>query len=164
MRGDAVETAPLYENGEASGWRIEKSARSKAALDVVRSLGGTELLMRWALGGSRSESPYAAFAVPAGGSLAAYDRLLFTSRADRPTRLSVQFRLESGERWKRSVYIDETARSISVFLDDVRPVGTTSQRRLPAAQVRDVLFVIDTVNAKPGNAGQFWIDAVKYGR
>jgi hypothetical protein len=30
--------------------------------------------------------------------------------------------------------------------------------------VRDVLFVVDTVNANPGTAGQFWIDDVKYGR
>jgi hypothetical protein len=102
--------------------------------------------------------------MPAGTLLPAYDRLLFTGRAEKPVRLSVQFRLETGERWRRSVYLDEAAREVVVFFDDARPVGTTSQRRLPLGQVRDVLFVVDTVNTKPGSAGQFWIDDVQYGR
>lgn len=163
-RGDAAEQAPLYDDGDARGWRVEKSERSKAELDVVRNLEGTELLLRWALGGTLSESPYAALAMPATQTLAAYDRLVFTARADRPMRMSVQFRVESGDRWRRSVYLDEKARQISVFLADVRPAGATTQARLPLNAVRDVLFVVDTVNARPGAAGQVWIDEVKYGR
>jgi len=46
----------------------------------------------------------------------------------------------------------------------VRPVDVASPRRLPPNGVRDVLFVVDTVNAIPGTAGQVWIDDVKYGR
>jgi hypothetical protein len=125
---------------------------------------GTELKLRWALGGTKEESPYAAAAMNAGDSIGRYDRLMFTSRADQPMRLSVQFRLPNGERWKRSVYVDETSREISVFFDDVRPAGQTSQVRLPVPSVRDVLFVVDTVNSRPGASGQFWIDDVKYGR
>jgi len=164
LRGGPSARVPLYQDGEGNGWRIEKSPRSKAALDVARTTTGTQLLMRWAVGGTRSESPYAAFVMPAGTLLPAYDRLLFTGRAEQPVRLSVQFRLETGERWRRSVYLDETAREVVVFFDDARPVGTTSQRRLPLGQVRDVLFVVDTVNTKPGSGGQFWIDDVQYGR
>ena len=163
-RNDATETASQYENGEARGWRTEMSSRSKSALDVVRTLAGTELLMRWAIGGTKSESPYVALAMPAGESIATYDRLMFTSRADRPMRLSVQFRLANGERWRRSIYLDETSRQVSVFFADVRPVDVASPRRLPLNGVRDVLFVVDTVNAIPGTAGQVWIDDVKYGR
>ena len=51
-----------------------------------------------------------------------------------------------------------------MLFDDVRPVGLTLPRRLPLNSVRDVLFVVDTVNANPGTAGQFWIDDVQYGR
>jgi hypothetical protein len=163
-RSDATATAFQYDDGEAPGWRMETSPRSKAALDVVRTLTGTELMLRWAIGGTKEESPYAAFAMPAGESIAAYDRLIFTSRADRPMRLSVQFRLANGDRWRRSIYLDETSRQVSVFFDDVRPAGATAQQRLPVNNVRDVLFVVDTVNANPGAAGQFWIDDVKYGR
>ena len=163
-RGDATSSAAQYENGEARGWRIETSPRSKAALDIARTVGGTELLLRWAIGGTRSESPYAAVAMPAGDALPAYDRLMFTARADRSMRLSVQFRLQNGSRWRRSVHLDGTARPIVVFFDDVRPIDPTSERRLPLGQVRDVLFVVDTVNAAPGSSGQFRIDDVKYGR
>jgi hypothetical protein len=79
-------------------------------------------------------------------------------------RLAVQFRLQNGSRWQRSVYLDGTPRPIVVFFDDVRPIDPTSERRLPLAQVRDVLFVVDTVNAGPGSSGQFRIDDLKYGR
>ncbi len=163
-RGEPSDRAPLYENGEARGWRIEASPRSKAALDVTRTITGTELLLRWGIGGTLSESPYAALAMPAGTLISGYDRLLFTARADKPMRLSVQFRTGNGERWRRSVYLDETTRQVAVFFDDARPAGATTQRRLPLGQVRDVLFVVDTVNTKPGSAGQFWIDDVLYGR
>ena len=163
-RGGAAEQAPLYDDGDARGWRIEKSERSKAALDVIRTLSGTELLLRWALGGTSSESPYVALAMPAGRLLAAYDRLTFTARAEQPLRMSVQFRIDNGDRWRRSVYVDEQSREMSVFFDDVRPAGVTGQARLPLTAVRDVLFVVDTVNATPGASGRVWIDAVKYGR
>jgi hypothetical protein len=163
-RTDATESTSQYDNGEARGWRTETSPRSKAALNVVRSLAGTELLLRWAIGGTKEESPYAAFAMPAGQSIAKYDRMMFTSRSDRPMRLSVQFRLANGDRWRRSIYLDETERRVSVFFDDMRPAGQGLPQRLPLDSVQDVLFVVDTVNASPGTAGQFWIDDVKYGR
>jgi hypothetical protein len=163
-RGGARELAPLYADGEARGWRIEKSERSKAALDVVRNLSGDEVLFRWALGGTVNESPYAALALPAGQLLAGYDRMNFTARADQPMRLSVQLRTENGDRWRRSIYLDEQSREMSVFVDDLRPVGVTAQARLPIASVRDILFVVDTVNAKPGTSGRVWIDDVMYGR
>ena len=163
-RAGSTETAPVYADGEAKGWTIEKSENSKAALDAIRAIQGTELLLRWALGGKLTDSPFVALAMPAGQMLPSYDRLMFTARADRPMRLSVQFRTANGDRWRRSIFLDDQSRQISVFFDDVRPAGPTAQARLPLADVRDVLFVLDTVNAKPGDSGQVWIDDVKYGR
>jgi len=163
-RKDAAERISQYDNGEARGWRTETSPRSKAALNVVRSLTGTELLLRWAIGGTKEESPYAAFAMPAGPAIATYDRLMLTARSDRPMRLSVQFRLANGDRWRRSIYLDETERQVSVFFDDMRPADQGLPQRLPLASAQDLLFVVDTVNASPGTAGQFWIDDVKFGR
>jgi hypothetical protein len=163
-RGGATESSVQYGDGPATDWRIEVSERSKAALDVTRTTSGTELLLRWAVGGTKAESPYGAFVMPAGPALGGYDRLMFTARADRPMRVSIQLRAENGERWRRSVYLDEQPRPLTAFFDDFRPVGVTSQRRLPLNAIRDVLFVVDTVNAKPGAAGQFWLDDVKYGR
>ena len=163
----ASEFASQYENGFATDWTVETSPRSKAALDVAPAVGGTQLSMRWALGGTRSESPYAALVMPAGPALSGYDRLMFTARATTPMRLSVQIRVPTGsqgERWQRSVFLDDTARDIAVFFDEMTPKGATTERRPVLSNVRDVLFVVDTVNTKPGASGQIWIDDVKYGR
>lgn len=157
----------IYENGPASTWTVEASPRSKSAFDVTPGPGGTQLSLRWGLGGTLSESPYVALAVPAGTTVGAQDRVRFTARADRPTRVSVQLRSPTsgdGERWHRSVYLDESPRDITVHFDDMRPRGRTSQERPNLATVNTLLFVIDTVNAKPGGSGQVWIDDVRYGR
>jgi hypothetical protein len=167
VRPPAAETVSQYENGFAVNWTVETSPRSQAALDVVPAVGGTQLSLRWALGGTRSESPYAALVMPAGPGLSGYDRVMFRGGADRPMRLSVQVRIPTdsgGERWARSVYLNENPRDVTIFLDEMTPRGFTRERRPPLPLVSDLLFVIDTVNTKPGSSGQIWIDDVKYGR
>jgi len=92
---------------------------------------------------------------------------MFTARASRPMRISVQLRVPDGpegQRWQRSVHLDETARPITVMFDDMMPRGATTSARPALSVVRDVLFVIDTVNTRPGGSGQLWLDEVKYGR
>jgi hypothetical protein len=162
-----TQVAAQYENGPAPDWTVESSVRSKAVFDVTPGPGGTQLSMRYGLGGTLSESPYAALVMPAGPALRNHDRVTFTARADHPLRLSVQLRVPTsadGERWHRSVYLDERGRDVTVFFDDMRPRGATSQPRPDLAMVHAVLFVVDTVNARPGTSGQIWIDDVKYGR
>jgi hypothetical protein len=167
-RAPATAFASQYADGPATGWTIETSPRSMAALDVVPTVGGgTQLALRWALGGTLSENPYAALVMAAGPAIGAYDRVMFNVRASRPMRLSIQVRIPGdggGERWQRSIYLDENPRDITVFVDDMTPRGETTRRRPVLSTVRDLLFVIDTVNTKPGTAGQIWIDDVKYGR
>jgi hypothetical protein len=166
-RPSASRAVARYDNGPATGWRFEKSERASAALDVIGAVGGTQLLMRYALGGSVAEGPFVAFVMPAGSDLATYDRLTFAVRADHPMRLSVQLRVAdgaAGERWQRSVYADATPRTVAVFFDDMTAVGTTASPRPPLDRVESVLFVVDTVNTKPGTSGQLWIDDVKYER
>jgi hypothetical protein len=166
-RSSAARVAVRYDNGPATGWRFEKSERASAALDVIGAVDGTQLLMRYALGGSVAESPFVAFVMPAGSELATYDRLMFNVRADHPMRLSVQVRVPqgpAGERWQRSVYVDDTPRTLTVFFDDMTAAGTTTSPRPPLDRVESVLFVVDSVNTKPGTSGQVWIDDVKYAR
>ena len=156
-----------YDNGPAPDWTIESSPQSVAALDVVGALGGTQLSMRYGLGGVASASPYVAMVFPAGPSLSEYDRLMFRASADRPMRLSVQLRIpggEVGERWHRSVVLDPTQREIAVYFDDFTPRGLTSGLRPVLRRVDSVLFVVNTVNAKLGDSGQIWIDDVRYAR
>jgi hypothetical protein len=167
-RGPATEFFAVYEDGSAVDATVERSPRSQGALDVAPEVGGTQQLsLRYALGGILSESPYVALVMPAGPALSGYDRLLFTARSAAPMRVSVQLRVPegvAGERWHRSVYLDETAREISIPFDEMTPRGPTTRRRPVLQMVRDLLFVVDTVNTKPGASGWIWIDDIKYGR
>jgi hypothetical protein len=164
----AASTAmPRYTDGPAEGWTIETSSASRAALDVVSGVRGTELALRYAIGGAASSGPFAAFAFTPGPNLARADRVLFSARADRPMRLSVQLRESAGEagyRWQRSVYLDTAPREITVHFDDLRPAGPAPRERPILANVDSILLVVDTVNTALGGSGRIWIDDVRYGR
>ena len=156
----------LYNGGPARGWTIEKSMASDAAIDVIGALPGSQMLLRFALSGTAADSPYAAFVTPAGAAIATADRLVFNARADRPMRVSVQLRAPGGEgeRWRRSVYLDRTPRTIELAFADFRPVSSTSAAQPALSKVESVLLVVDTVNTKIGSNGQITIDDIKYGR
>ena len=166
-RPPALVTMPRYTNGPADGWTIETSPASSAALDVVKGARGTELALRYAVGGAASSGPFAAFVMTPGPDLARADRLLFTARADRRMRLSLQLREPAGEdghRWQRSVYVDTEPREITVYFDDMRPVGAAPRDRPTLPAVESILFVMDTINTPLGGSGRIWIDDVRYAR
>jgi hypothetical protein len=167
-RGAARESAPIYGDGPAPGWEVEHGSTAEAALDVVKSIDGTQLQLRYALSGPASASPFAALVVPAGPALREFTRLAFQARADRPMRISMQLRIPRGtadaERWRRSVYVDDTLRDITVFFDEMVPVGATTTRRPALDQVESVLFVVDSVNTMPGTAGRLVLDDIRYER
>ncbi len=157
----------LYQNGPARDWTIEKNSASDAAIDVVGTVGGSQLLLRYAMSGAPSDSPYVAFTMAATSAIGMNDRLVFTARANRPTRVSVQLRApggSEGERWHRSVYLDEAPRTIQLPFDDFRPRGATAGPRPTLSSVQSVLLVVDTVNTKIGSNGQIWIDDIKYAK
>jgi hypothetical protein len=156
----------LYDGGPARGWRIEKGAASDAAIDVIGALGGSQLLLRFAISGSPEESPYVGFVMPATAAIAMYERLVFIARADRPMRLSVQLRSPGGEgkRWRRTVYLDSTPRTVDVAFDDFRPVDSTRTSRPELGKIDSILFVIDTTNNKVGSNGQIQVDDIRYAR
>jgi hypothetical protein len=167
-RPAAASSAVQYADGPASRWTVETSAASRAALDVADATNkGTQLALRYALGGTAAGSAYAAFVMSSGASLAEYDRLTFTANATVPMRVSVQLRAPGGtegNRWRRSVFIDTMPREITVYFDDMRPVGATRPERPALADVDSILFVIDTVNTPLGGNGRLWIDNVRYER
>lgn len=165
--GPVVHTATaVYDGGPARDWKIEKSPASDAAINVIGTLTGSQLLLRFAVSGTSGDSPYAAFVMPATSAIATYDRLMFTARADRPMRLSVQLRAagDDGERWRRSVYLDQTPRTIDLPFANFRSVSGTSTGQPELSNVNAVLFVVDTVNTKVGSNGQVEIDDIKYAR
>ncbi|MGH9349503.1 MAG: CehA/McbA family metallohydrolase [Vicinamibacterales bacterium] len=167
-RNQATARTDLYTDGPAPEWTVERSASSQGAVDVVKSVGGTQILFRYAIAGTASSHPFAALVVPAGGTLPGHDRLTFRARSDRPMRLSVQVRAPGaspdGERWHRSVFVDTVPREIAVFFDDMRPRGPTSAPRPPLERAQSVLFVVDTINTPAGTAGQVSLDDVRYER
>ena len=164
----AAQTTDVYADGPATNWTVEHSGESQAAIDVRRAVNGTQLQFRYALSGAASSHPFAALVAPAGTSVAANDRLTFSATADRPMRLSIQVRApgttSDGERWHRSIYLDEKPRDVSVFFDDMRPSGATRTPKPRLDEIRSVLFVVDTVNTASGTAGQVMLDNVRYER
>jgi hypothetical protein len=83
-------------------------------------------------------------------------------------RLSLQLRaaLEGGEpqRWRRSIYITEQDARKTVRFSDLSFVGDDIPAALAPAAIRAVLFVVDTVNAKPGASGRVWLRDVRLER
>jgi hypothetical protein len=143
---------------------VEKNTASDAALDVIGALSGTQLLLRFAISGAASDSPYAAFVMPATPAISMYDRVVFTGLAYRPMPVSVQLRAPGGQgqRWRRSVYLDQTQRTLDLPFSDFRPEGSTNSATPVLQEVDSVLFVIDTVNTRIGSNGQIQIDNIKY--
>lgn len=137
------------------GWRTEHDAASTAEL----SMNPQQLSLAFALGSGAPAGQYAAAVSEVEGP-DAFDGVRFIARADRPMRVSVQVRLLGGQRWRRSVYVDTTARAIAVSLQDFEPAGVSSILRPTAARVRSLLFVIDTLNATPGTRGTLTLESI----
>ena len=169
FRAPPTGRADVYTDGAVGEWTVEHSATTQAAVDAVQAAGGRQLLFRFAISGTMSASPFAALVAPVTVPIAGYDRVTFTAHADRPMRLSVQLRVPKGgedaERWRRSVFVDTAPREVTVYFDDMSPVRRASAARHPSlADVRSLLFVVDTVNTKVGTAGQLFVDDVRYER
>ncbi len=170
--------ATVYADAENPPATIERSREAQGALDVIPGVPGRQLLFRYAVGGRMSESPYVALRFPAGlpaglpagpeaGPGAQFDRVTFTARANRPMRLAVQLRIpggEAGERWQRSVYLDDTAREVTVYFDQMTAVGSAPKGPPPLDRIDSLLFVVDVVNTALGGNGQVWLDAIRYQR
>ncbi len=159
--------AHVYQDGLAGSWTVEKSVRASGAISVIGAVNGTQLLLRYALGGSTTDGGFVAFSTPARGGVAAYDRVTFTARAGRPMRAWVQLRAPAVDgverRWRHSIYLDEEARAITVRFSDMAPVGTGAVTAA-LGDVDSLLLVVDPVNTKLGSSGQIWLDDVRYER
>jgi hypothetical protein len=155
----------LYRDGP-SPLMLEHSDRSAGAVETVRAEDGTQLSLRYALGGRLSDAPFVAFASGA-PEIASYTGVRFTGRANRPTRVSVQLRAseEQGSgRWRRSVYLDENARTVTLPFAEFRPVRAGLATTPPLPSITSLLFVFDTMNTALGSNGEFWLDDVAFVR
>ena len=155
----------LYRDG-ASPLAIERSDRATGAVDVVKAVGGTQLSMRYALGGRLSDAPFVAFSTAA-PDIAGYTGIRFMGRARQPMRVSVQLRASTEQgsgRWRKSVYLDETDRVVTLPFSQFRPAESRLASAAPLDSIASVMFVIDTLNTALGTNGEFWIDDLAFVR
>lgn len=138
--------------GEA---QLERSASAVAALDHDAPGRAPRLTLRFGLGGTKADAPYAAAAFdlgPAGLGAATHVRL--TAQANPAMRVSLQLRDAEGHRWRRSVYIDEQGGSVDVPLETFRAVGGERRRLQVGQAATTLLLVVDTTNTAVGGSGQ----------
>ena len=148
----------------APNWRVEHDATSVAAVDLVMMTTSTDgtgtavptVRFRFGLSGGTPAGQYAALVLDQSTGLTGSDRIAFTARAEQPMRLSVQLRSDRG-RWQRSVYLDTTNQDRSVFFDDMFAAGEAETGKPTLAEIRSVLFVVDSTNTRPGTSGRVWI-------
>jgi hypothetical protein len=158
----ATVIVPIF-TGTADGWRAEHDPTSLAAVERAALVDGAELRFRYGLAGGSPIGQVAALAFDTPGGLAAYDRLAFTIRAERPMRISVQLRVGDDQgtsaldRWKRTVYADITAQEHTFSFDDFTPVGQTHTPEPVLGGIRTILFVVDATNTRMGDSGRIWI-------
>jgi len=166
-RPPARESKGLFDGREA-GWSTETDPTSLAAFDVLRGTRVPELALRFGLATGDDTHQFVALGVVTPDGSGAYDRLTFEARAEKPMRVSVQLRApvnpDYQERWERSVYLDQTDRAISVFFDDMMPIGTTQTYRPPLPNVRSIVFAIDRTNTQAGTSGRIWLRNVRLER
>lgn len=161
-RPPASVTRPVVRPAGRESWIIERHPQSASELTVADE----GWRWQWRLAEGRPSGQYAAIVAPVPPKrLAGMDRVVMQARASRPMRVSVQLRIPDGEglRWRRSVYVDQMPREVTVFFDDMLPIEAAPGTRLDLARVDSLLIVADTVNAKPGDSGEVWISDVRWG-
>jgi hypothetical protein len=119
--------------------------------------------LRYQLGAGRPTSQFAALVGAIGGALMPYASVTFSGRADHAMRVAVQLRpagRNNPPRWQRSVYLDESPRTITVAFSDMQPVPRTVAAPLPLGSIDALMFVVDTNNTAPGTSGVVTISMV----
>ncbi|HWF83253.1 MAG TPA: hypothetical protein VG222_00305, partial [Vicinamibacterales bacterium] len=165
VEADPISSQPMFDGMSTADWRLERDPNSQAAIDLAGTPGSAQLRLRYGLAGGAAAGQFVALVHDTPSGTAANARLTLTARAEHPMRISVQLRVpgpdhRAAERWQRSVYVDTFDRERTVSFSDFTPTGDTHTAAPRWAEVRSVLFVIDTVNTKPGTSGRVWIKRV----
>lgn len=141
----------------SSAWNVEKDVASSG--DVT---GGSDLMtLKYELAPGERRSQF----VGAATDLAEprpFSAIIFRARASRPMRVSVQLRFRPNDRrWVKSVYLDPEEREIVVQAGEMAPAEKSSGPMPATGNARSLLFVVDLVNAKPGDRGELTISDVR---
>lgn len=152
---------------------LEKGARDLSELIEAqvndardrRFAGEPPIGWRFSLSTGAPDGQFAAVQVPTIGGLAGVDRVRFIVRAAAPIRAWVQLRAgRETERWGMTFYADAATRMVDLPLSGFRPIGATSSAAPPLDRVDALLFVVDTLNSRPGASGSMTISEVAFVR
>jgi hypothetical protein len=145
-------------------WLVEHDPTSIAEIKSNGAAGS--IAFHFALGAGAPRAQFAALVAPiAPGSLAAFSRVTFTARATRPMRINVDLRpagANNPPRWRRSVYLDDTPRTVLVAFDDLRPIAGSGP--VPLSSIGALMFVVDTNNTQPAASGDVTFTSVALDR
>lgn len=136
-------------------WRLEHDRGSTAAFD-----GRT---FRYTLGPGVPHAQFAALVAPIEGGLASYSGVTFTASADRPMRVNVDLRpagANNPPRWRRSVYLDGSPRTVAIRFDEMNRVPRTDAGPPPLDTIGALMFTIDTNNTRPATSGAITFTAI----
>jgi hypothetical protein len=156
-------TRKLDEPDAERRWHLEHQSGSSGVLE--RSSTGL-ITFRFTLAPD-TPTQSVALVLPEGAALWEFDRVSFRARATAAMRLSVQLRQpfgRDGHRWRRSVYLDNVARDVTVLFADMRPAGPTGRLKPDMGKIEDLLFVVDTTNTRPGTTGAVTFEALSLQR
>ena len=160
---DAVPPASARLVWPPGTWRIEKDERSTGRTSTAAGDGRIRHTLHYELG-REGGSPFVALVTQEVGAMHDATRIAFRAASARPMRLSVQVRLLDGaleRRWQRSVYLSPEPRDVTVHFADMRVAGTGAREALAPARIHSLLFVVDTVNARPGSGGVLWVEELR---
>ena len=156
-----TDTTPLPAGAD---WQIEHDPSSTGtAAEENAGPVATACHFGFRLGEGGATRPFVAMVSSHVDPIRDADRLRFSIRASRPMRVAVQIRLKGravDRRWVRSVYAEPVARTVTVALADMRVAGTGERVPFDRLQLDSLMFVIDTVNSRPGDQGTVWIEGL----
>jgi hypothetical protein len=163
-RGESIGTVePALVSLDSDRWKTEQDGSSTAS--VLRENGRVGVAFQLAAGIPRGQ--YVAL-VHDIGSADGVQLVRFVAHANAPMRLSVQVRLPEGrgrtaQRWRRSIFVDQTPRPFELLLEDFESADRPTVRRPIVTPLQSLLFVADTINSSPGSSGTFWVEDLALG-
>jgi len=149
---------------EVRGWHVEHDPASSGAMLPSAPVARAAATLGLAPGTrvSQFSALVADLAPPPADATALHLEL----SASGPMRVSVQVREPrpgEGLRWRHSAYLDGTPRAVLLPLEDFRPIRPASGRP-PLERLHALLFVMDTVNARPGDSSSLTVHAIRWYR
>ena len=145
-----------------ANWHVEHDARSSGTLLSASGASGVHADLGLAPGSRVSQ--FSALVADLSGIPAGVTGVAVRLSADAPARVSIQVRQPvdgDGLRWRHSAFVDAQPRVVWLPLSEFRAIAPASGAA-PIARAHALLFVIDTVNARPGDRRRLTVSDLRW--